>query len=95
MQRDEIIEVLSAHKSEFEEMGVRSLSLFGPVLTQELPPDWEVDILAEFSRPVGFEYYRLKVWLAELLGRPVNLAPSYDLTARERVMLGQGVLRAA
>ena len=74
MEREEITRILAAHRKELEALGVRSLALFGSVVRGEAKPDSDVDILVEFSKPVGlFEFIRLKHRLEEILGRSVDL----------------------
>jgi len=47
------IEILCRHQAELREAGVKSLKLFGSVVRGEARPESDVDILAEFSRPIG------------------------------------------
>ena len=68
------LEILRHHQKELQEAGVKSLRLFGSVVRGEARPGSDIDILVEFSRPVGLlAFVRLKNRLAELLGRPVDL----------------------
>ncbi|MBI2939989.1 MAG: nucleotidyltransferase family protein [Chloroflexi bacterium] len=56
-------------------MGDTSLSLFGSVARDEAGPESDVDLLVEFSAPVGlFRFVRLRNYLEQLLGRRVDLA---------------------
>ena len=55
-------------------MGVKSLAVFGSVARDEARQDSDVDILIEFSKPVGlFDFVAVKDYLEELIGRPVDL----------------------
>ena len=57
-----------------EQLGVKSLALFGSAAREEARPDSDVDLLVEFSRPVGlFEFVRLKLVLEEILECRVDL----------------------
>jgi predicted nucleotidyltransferase len=57
-----------------EQLGVKSLALFGSSAREEARPDSDVDLLVEFSRPVGlFEFVRLKLALEEILECRVDL----------------------
>lgn len=57
-----------------EQLGVKSLALFGSSARDEARPGSDVDLLVEFSRPVGlFEFVRLKLVLEEILERRVDL----------------------
>ena len=74
MRRNEILGILSEHRKELERFGVKSLALFGSVACDEARSDSDVDILVEFSVPVGlFEFVRLKTYLEKLLNLPVDL----------------------
>ena len=74
-RREEVIGGLPALRQELaDRFGVRSLALFGSVARDEAGPDSDVDLLVEFSETPGLsEYMRLKFWLADRLGRPVDL----------------------
>ncbi|MFC1714726.1 nucleotidyltransferase family protein [Candidatus Poribacteria bacterium] len=74
MERDEIFDILDAHRDEIERFKVKSLALFGSVARNEARSDSDVDVLVEFAVPVGlFQFVRLKGYLEELLGAPVDL----------------------
>jgi predicted nucleotidyltransferase len=79
VKRDEVLRILALHRDDLREAGVRSLSLFGSVARDEAAPDSDVDLLAEFDRPVGlFAYGGLQAQLEEWLGRRVELgAPDW------------------
>ncbi len=75
MGRDEILEMLRRHATEISAFGVSRLAVFGSFARGEERPDSDVDILVEFSVPVGlFEFVRVQRYLARLLGRNVDLA---------------------
>jgi predicted nucleotidyltransferase len=68
------MEILRGHQTELRQAGVKSLKLFGSMVRDEARPESDIDILVEFSRPVGLlAFVRLKERLSELLGRPVDL----------------------
>jgi len=68
---------------------IRSLALFGSVSRQEDRPDSDLDLLVEFSEPVGMQFIRLAEELQRLLGRKVDLVsrggikPGYYEAIRE------------
>ena len=65
---------LAAHRAEFEELGVRSLDLFGSIARGDSGADSDVDLLVEFDRPVGlFQFFRVQRRLEAIVGRPVDL----------------------
>jgi len=72
-----------------KQFGVRSLSLFGSVARNEATSISDVDLLVEFSRPVGyFGLLALQDYLETILGCPVDLGTFDSLKPymRERVM---------
>jgi hypothetical protein len=90
MTRDELVRLLSQHRSELQErFGVKSLALFGSAAREEAGIESDVDLLVEFDRPVGlFEFIDLKDFLERLLGRKVDLGTPESLKPRlrERVL---------
>lgn len=52
---------------------IRQLAIFGSVSRGDDTPESDVDILVEFSRPVGMEFIRLAYELEKILGRKVDL----------------------
>ncbi len=92
MTREEVIHILSEHQAELSAMGVRSLTLFGSVARNETKPGSDVDLLVEFSQPVGlFRFITLKQYLEELLGSAVDLGTVRSLKPR----LKDGIMREA
>ena len=74
MNREEILHTLKEHNSELKKIGVYSLAIFGSVARGTARKTSDVDILVEFSHPIGlFEFARLKIYLEKLLGRKVDL----------------------
>ena len=71
------------------QFGVKSLFLFGSVARHEATSASDVDLLVEFSRPVGyFGLFALQDYLEKLLGCPVDLGTPESLKPyiRESVM---------
>ena len=99
MTRENHLEILRRHQQELQDAGVKSLKLFGSVVRGEAGPESDIDILVEFSRPVGLlAFARLKNRLSDLLGRPVDLVtldvlkpPLRDGILREVQNAGQGL----
>ena len=89
MTRDEVLRILSEHRAELERLGVKSLALFGSLVRNEAGPESDVDLLVEFSRPVGlFHFVDVKWFLEGLLGCKVDLGTPDSLRPRirERVL---------
>lgn len=74
MTKSQVQEQLRYHEEALAEMGVRSLALFGSVSQGKAGPESDVDLLVEFSHPIGlFEFIRLKDRLEDILGCEVDL----------------------
>jgi predicted nucleotidyltransferase len=89
VRRDEALKILTDHREELQEFGVKRLAIFGSVARDEAGPESDVDVLVEFDKPVGiFEFLDLKTRLEELLGRPVDLATENGLKRqlRDRIL---------
>ncbi len=94
-RRDEVLALLAAHKAELEELGVRSISIFGSVARDEAGPDSDVDVIVELSRPMGFAFFEIERYLEELLGRKVDVATVNGLHPRLRDRILSEAIRAA
>ena len=74
MERDEVLSIVGKHQKVLEELGVKSLELFGSVARNEANAKSDVDFLVEFSKPVGlFQFSRIRLYLEEILGCSVDL----------------------
>lgn len=69
-----LIEVIRG-KMEFlrKKFGVKRIALFGSFAKGKAKRGSDVDLLVEFSRPIGFEFFELGDYLERLLGRNVDL----------------------
>ena len=96
MRRDEALTILASQAEDLRSRKVKTLSVFGSVARDEAGPDSDVDILVEFSAPVGlFEFIDLKDHLSELLGRRVDLATHRALRREMRDQILKEAIRAA
>jgi len=80
---------LAAKQDELRAFKVKALSVFGSVARGEAGHDSDVDLLVEFSQPVGlFEFARLQNFLEGLLECRVDLVTPGALreSMRERVL---------
>jgi predicted nucleotidyltransferase len=86
MTREEALAILRAHRDELRARHVKTLALFGSVARNEAGPDSDVDLLVEFDgSPVGlFAFSALQRYLADILGRRVDLATRKGLKPRLR-----------
>ncbi len=89
MEQDIVLQILKQKNAEITKFfGVRSLSLFGSVAKNEATKNSDVDLLVEFSRPVGyFGLFALQDYLEQVLGCSVDLGTPDSLKPyiRERI----------
>jgi len=96
LRRDDILTALSSARPLLKAFGVARLSLFGSFARDEARQDSDVDLLVEFSRPIGlFRFARLQRELGEQLGRHVDLVTPAALKPqlRDRI-LNEAVIAA-
>lgn len=95
MTRDEVLRVLKAHRADIERFGVKSLRLFGSAARDEAELGSDVDLLVEFSEPVGlFRFLDLKAHLEGLLGCEVDLVTREALRRQLRPRILGGAVDA-
>lgn len=91
MQRETIIRILNEQQQTLaERYSVKTLFLFGSVARGEARDDSDVDLLVEFSQPVGlFQFIELQQWLESLLGCKVDLGTprSLKISIKDQVLL--------
>jgi predicted nucleotidyltransferase len=57
MKRSEAMKIIGQHQTDLIRLKVKSLAIFGSVARDEARPDSDIDLLVEFSAPVGmFEF---------------------------------------
>jgi predicted nucleotidyltransferase len=89
LRREDILNVLRGSRPLLDGFGVARLSLFGSFTRDEGGEDSDVDLLVEFSRPIGlFEFVRLQRQLGELVGHRVDLVTPAALKPqlRDRIL---------
>ena len=66
---------LKANAAQLKELKIRSLMIFGSFARGEQTSESDIDLLVEFSKPVGlFHFFDVQTFLESLLGRKVDLA---------------------
>jgi predicted nucleotidyltransferase len=71
---DEVISSLKELEPELtDKYKVKSLAVFGSFASNQQVENSDIDILVEFSEPVGFEFFRLQRFIEEKLGIKVDL----------------------
>jgi predicted nucleotidyltransferase len=74
MKREDIERILREQKSYLtENYYVKKIGIFGSYARNEQSNDSDIDLLVEFSRPVGFKFIDLKDYLESLFQKPIDL----------------------
>jgi hypothetical protein len=72
----QVLSVLHAHEAELRRRGVCHASVFGSVARGDARSGSDIDVLVDLDpqQPIGlFEYARIKLYIAELLGGSVDV----------------------
>jgi uncharacterized protein len=95
MKRDEVLAILAAHREKLQELGVKSLNLFGSVARDEARSDSDVDFLVDFNQPGGlFQLLQVQYYLEDILGCSVDLGTEDALREHLRKPVLKDVIRA-
>ena len=87
---------LLAARGVLQRYGVATISIFGSVARGEARPDSDVDVLVEFSRPIGlFSVLRLERELEGFLGHRVDVVTPAGLRPQLRDQILEEAVRAA
>lgn len=94
MNRDEVLNVLRAHKPILlQRFGVRELALFGSFARDQAKDTSDIDILVRFDAPLNWQrYFGAQGYLEDLLGRRVDLATDQDLRVEIRPYVEREVI---
>ncbi|MYC13203.1 MAG: nucleotidyltransferase family protein [Gemmatimonadetes bacterium] len=94
MNRDEVLNVLRAHKPILlQRFGVRELALFGSFARDQATDTSDIDILVRFDAPLNWQrYFGAQGYLEDLLGRRVDLATDQDLRVEIRPYVEREVI---
>jgi predicted nucleotidyltransferase len=96
MGRDDVLSVLSAHRSDLDGFGVQSLRLFGSVAREEASADSDVDLLVSFQgKPTFSSFMKLRIFLEDLLGAKVDLVTESGLRDAVRPYVEKDAIRVA
>ena len=90
IQADKVLKTLHKLKPELQShYFVKEIGLFGSVLRGDQTRISDIDILVEFSRPVGFfKFLELEEYLGTMLGGKVDLVSKKAL----KPLIGQQIL---
>jgi predicted nucleotidyltransferase len=88
---EELKEIIKRNiKTLTEEYSVKEIALFGSYVTGDQGEESDLDILVEFSKPVGlFRFIELEEYLTETLGVKVDLVSKKALKPR----IGRNILQ--
>ena len=94
MRRDNAILIITNHRESLNDLGVKSLNLFGSVARDEARPDSDIDLLVEFDNPKGlFQLLQVKFYLEDLLACSVDLGTEQALREHARTAILKEVIR--
>ena len=72
--QDILVSLKKLKREVAKEYSVKTIGVFGSVARNEQTGQSDIDLLVEFSRPVGFvTFMRLENFLSERLGKQVDL----------------------
>lgn len=86
---EKIKNTLALHKPELaEKFHVKEIGVFGSYVRGEQKRGSDVDILVEFSEPIGWEFVDLKEYLESILGVKVDLVTPAALkkTMKDKIL---------
>jgi uncharacterized protein len=70
----DIIKTLKKHEKEIrEKYKVKKIGVFGSYVRGDIKETSDIDVLVEFERPIGWEFFDIKEFLEEILGKDVDL----------------------
>ena len=70
----DILAVLRKERARlFAKYGLKSMAIFGSATRDDFRPESDVDIMVEFERPIGMEFFDLQLELARIVSREVDL----------------------
>ncbi len=96
MDKNQVLDIIKQHQAELHnQYAVKSLALFGSVARDEADDASDVDLLVEFSKPVGlFHFLRLKNGLQEWLNNEVDLVTYQALKSPLKEQILQEMINA-
>jgi len=74
LNRDQILEILREELPYLRERyGVENVAIYGSYSKGSYTTDSDIDILVKLTRPLGFDFVGLALYLEDVLGRKVDL----------------------
>jgi len=85
---EEIERTIKKHKKFLKEKyQVKNIGIFGSYSRGEATPKSDVDILVEFSEPLGWEFFDLKEFLEKILDRNVDLVTEHGIREQMKAQI--------
>ncbi|MGK5088308.1 nucleotidyltransferase family protein [Bdellovibrionota bacterium FG-2] len=92
----EVIQRLRQNRDELKRLKIESLTLFGSFARDQANQKSDVDLIVEFSEPVGFfHFYDVKTSLEKILRRKVDLVMPDAVRPEFREQIEREKIRAA
>lgn len=91
-KKESIIALLRQQQSYLaDEYGVKRIGLFGSYASGDVYEDSDVDVLLEFSRPIGLRFMELGDYLEEVLGRSVDVLTPAGLSTIRHIDIAKQI----
>jgi predicted nucleotidyltransferase len=87
MDKDAVIAVLRAHRTELEKLGIRHAGLFGSLARGDAGPESDIDIaieLDETRHPTIYDYVGMQQAVSELFASPTDVVDIEAMQPRMR-----------
>lgn len=92
---EEIKRKLREHKPDLKEKyNVKKIGIFGSYVHGDQAGSSDIDLLVEFSEPIGWEIVDLKEELETLLDRPIDIVTKDALKPRLKTQIMEDVVYA-
>ena len=80
MDKNEIVVKLQQIKQDLQqEYAVKNIALFGSYAENTHTDNSDVDILVEFERPIGWQFFKLEKYLEKTFNRKIDLVTTNAL----------------
>ena len=90
---EEIKNILAKHRQELQQKyKVKTIAIFGSYARGEETEESDVDILVEFTEPVGLLFVDLAEYLEKILGVKVDLVPRDAIKPNRRKYIEEDLL---
>jgi uncharacterized protein len=94
MQKTEVLALVQSRQLHLQQLGVRSLNLFGSCARDQAIAESDVDILIELNERSGFfEFFQIQHYLEDLLQCPIDLGTIDSLKEHLREPVLNEVIR--